>query len=93
MSRVIRNNSNAHLLSCCIHTNPKANPSKPNPVTHHNHVAAMPQLARARRRRRRSPLIADCSASAPVLPPALPQGISLFFSLTITEMKNEMKFL
>ena len=37
--------------------------------------------------------IADCSASAPVLPPALPQGISLFFSLTITEMKNEMKFL
>ena len=36
--------------------------------------------------------IADCSASAPVLPPALPQGISLFFSLTITEMKNEMKF-
>ena len=37
--------------------------------------------------------IANCSASALVLPAALPQGISLFFSLTITEMKNEMKFL
>ena len=39
--------------------NPKANQSKPNLVSHHDHVVATPQLARACRRRRRSPLIAD----------------------------------
>ena len=69
---------------------------KTKPQQTHGHVAATPQLAR--RRRRRSPLIPDRrSASAPVLPSALPQGISLFFSLslylTVTKMKNETKFL
>ena len=56
---------------------------KSKPQQTHGHVAATPQLAC--RRRRRSPLIADRrSASAPVLPPALPQGISLFFSLSLS---------
>ena len=69
---------------------------KTKPQQTHGHVAATPQLAR--RRRRRSPLIPDRrSAFAPVLPPTLPQGISLFFSLslylTVTKMKNETKFL
>ena len=68
---------------------------KPNPITHHDHVAtthscSSSPLSLTPHRRSK---IADCSASAPMLPPALPQGISLFFSLTITEMKNEMKFL
>ena len=48
-----------------------------------------PQLARCRRHR--SPLIADRSASALVLPSALPQGISLFFSLTLSLYLTEMK--
>ena len=72
---------------------------KTKPQQTHGHVAATPQLAR--RRRRRSPLIADRrSASAPVLPPALPQGyFSLFLSfslslyLTVTKMKNGTKSL
>ena len=76
---------------------------KSNPVNHlptDGHVAAVSSSSLAR-----SPLIADRrlenadrSASAPVLPPALPQGISLFFSLTLsqaltlylTEIKKEM---
>ena len=52
----------------------KKNPNtqiKTKPQQTHSHVAATPQLAR--HRRRRSPLITDRrSASAPMLPPALP---------------------
>ena len=77
--------------------NPKPNPSKPNPVTHHDHVTTTPQLARAHRCRRRSPLIADrrLQIALPLLRCSLKVflSFSLFFSLTITEMKNKMEFL
>ena len=79
---------------------PKPNPSKPNPVTH-DHVTVVVAAARSSSSSSltRSPLIADCrseirdrrslclcsSARCSVVPPALPQGISLFFSLTLSQ--------
>ena len=66
--------------------NPKANPSKPNLVTHHNHVAAMPQLARARCRRRRSPLIADrrSQIALPLLRCSLRPSLKVFLSFSLS---------
>ena len=79
---------------------PKPNPSKPNPVTH-DHVTVVVAAARSSSSSSlaRSPLIADCrseirdrrslylcsSARCSVVPPSLPQGISLFFSLTLSQ--------
>ena len=66
--------------------NPKANPSKPNPVTHHNHVAAMPQLARARRCRRRLPLITDrrSQIALPLLRCSLRPSLKVFLSFSLS---------
>ena len=66
---------------------------KPNPVTH-GHIAIVVAAARSSSSLSlsRSPLIADCrslcfysGAWCSVLPPTLSQGISLFFSLTLSQ--------
>ena len=80
--RNTENTERQRFLSIYKKKNPQYTNKNQTPANH-SHVAATPQLAR--RRRRRLPLIADRrSASAPVLPPALPQGISLFFSLSLS---------
>ena len=66
--------------------NPKPNPSKPNPVTHHDHVAATPQLARARRRRHHSPLIVDrrSQIALPLLRCSLRPSLKVFLSFSLS---------
>ena len=86
---------------------PKPSPSKPNPKTH-GHVTATPQLVIARPSLQigdRRSQIGDRSAPLPLLrcsvlgalPPALPQDISLFFSLFLSlkwkKWEYDMKFL
>ena len=66
--------------------NSKPNPSKPNPVTHHDHVTATPQLTRARRCRRRSPLIADrrSQIALPLLWCSLRPSLKVFLSFSLS---------
>ena len=66
--------------------NSKPNPSKPNPVTHHDHVTATLQLTRARRRCRRSPLIADrrSQIALPLLRCSLRPFLKVFLSFSLS---------